>query len=179
MGRDKDEFAAYFEPGSPVEVARDWLEHLLARDDVPALWRITSPELRLALAQQLIIAQPWSATMSRNELDRLAGALSKAAPTEGDWPRFQRGLARILKEKHNHVDLETWGPMRPRPVGVDRELVLFVPNPSSNRVIAPGETFFAVGLLVNTTEGQVAGFGSNEPTPGWPPDFNEEPFMSY
>lgn len=179
---DRSEFEAYFPPNGPVASAWAWLDSLLLREDIPDLWRRTAPKLRLALAQHLVLAQAWSQYRTEDELHRVAIALAEVEPTVEDWVHFQRGVHRILAEKYRHLDLATWSPMRPRPVGAEREVVLFVYNPSGDRVIAPAESFVATPFLLiraDAEEWQVAGFGPREPTPGWPPKFSEDANIEY
>ncbi|MET8848488.1 hypothetical protein [Amycolatopsis sp. NPDC004625] len=164
----------------PWRFARDWVGAVLA-DDVDRAWTMMSEELRLALAQMWIFHNPGvlSDSCARGlDRDGLTERLLRADPADGLFINMRSVEIRTIREAMGVASLDQLGTgSRPRPIGVDLELVrLFVM--ADLDVDDRGKPFFAAGasatcvsVIVSGADGgrRVAGFFDSLFRPGWPP----------
>jgi hypothetical protein len=168
----REELEAHYGPDGPVRAAEDWLE-LVNAGDFDAVWRGMDETLRLAVAQDWIYANRKNTRdFPQHDWDRLAAHLSECPPRH--TPRLS-DFNTIMLSKFQAIgyDPDTWGAgSRPRPIGLDCELILFT-EASSEPIVFNEPTFIETNLMLlmrSTPSGWlVAGFTDEPPVPGWPP----------
>ena len=168
-----DEIASHVGPEGSVAAAREWLERISV-DDLHGVWTRTDPNLRLVFAQAFLWANRTHPSVVGLDLDETAEALASLRFDHDLWPSFG---ATQLGEFHSVFDDFFSGgygvASRPRPVGVDLEIVKFVKSDSDEMtwVTEPTLVEAHIFLLRWTRDGwMVAGQGvDSPPEPGWPP----------
>lgn len=171
--QSEEELAAHYGPDGPVAAALQWLDAIF-HDDLRAAWAKTEPNLRLVLAQAFLWANRTHPHTSGYDLDEGAAALAGLSFDHDLWPSFEATQLREFHEAFDAFFSEPYGAAsRPRPVGLDFEIVKFVRTESDEPEFVVGPTLVEaqVFLLRATSDGWlVAGQGVDAPPePGWPP----------
>jgi len=168
---------------SANSAALGWIA-LIEQDEIDKVWASMTNDFRLVVVQNWIwnnpevMAEP-TVTGSRDEL-----AAELSAP-ERSHPLWTRGLAGVAERGLRGVTTdvlagrEYGAGVRPRPAGVDLELVRVLPlnelavDEDGFHIFAPGQLVECVSLLMRRVDDgwRVAGAGGWLPRPGWPPEF--------
>lgn len=137
---------------------------------VPAAWRLTAPEYRLALIQAIIFLNEQAPALAGYERDELARRLAVATPDHPLWTSFAALLAEEFLVDLGEIDLENFGAATSTPIDPGYELVLF-PQGGPSDPMEPLE-MHAHGVLLKFLDDRwlVAGLSQRPATPGWPPD---------
>ena len=166
----------------PNQFALQWVQ-AVADNHAEDVWRQMTADYRLSLVQWWLTHNPEALNdPSAVSLDRdeLAQCLAVEEPEHILFRHVARVSLRELRNTFGGVDISEIAPgTRPRPVGVELELVrlFYLPDldrsDAGNYVFAAGTTARALSVLVNrTTAGwAVAGVGEGLLRPGWPPTY--------
>ena len=151
-----------------AECAASWYRQLFDSNMLEA-WRVMTSSFRLAVTQSVLHAARLEGMVS----DSVVADLSSTEPTDPHREKFWAAAHMQLLRVAHHLDpVGLRLASRPRPLGVDLELIvlvheadLAVPN-----AIAPGESAQAVRLLVAWEDAvpKIAGLDYLL-EPGWPP----------
>jgi hypothetical protein len=136
-------------------------------------WPKTDPNLRLCLAQAFLWANRHHVTVSAYEPEETATALAGVTFDHDLWEAFAETQLQELYDAWAEFFSGHYGvASRPRPVGIDYELVKFVQLEGDAPVVITEPTFVqAQVFLMHQVDGAwlVAGFGvDTPPEPGWP-----------
>lgn len=127
----REEIDAHFGPDGPVVVAQRFFEALYRDRSLRAAYEVMTPELRRDRTDawvELNAAHPTLATIDREEL---AARLAEIGSDHPLWPAFEDSSLQDFSEAYSFVDLDSYGyASRPRPIGVDQEVVLLVKGAS-------------------------------------------------
>jgi hypothetical protein len=133
MGRMEDgpqtpeELEAHYGPEGPVVVAQRFFESLYRDRDLAAAYEVMTPELRGERTDEWVegnAAHPALAALDHREV---AESLADARSDHALWPAFEESSIQSFAETYSFVDLDSYGyASRPRPIGVDHELVLLL-----------------------------------------------------
>lgn len=142
------------------------------RRDIEAAWLLTDPLLRRCWGQAWLLPMRDKARSEGFDPDDVIEAFTADEPQHELWAHFVRAQSRVRPDEPR-IDVRAWGvKVNPDPVGLDLELVRYLPTPASG-VIQPEELYVAMPLLMRYTEGagwRMLNFsGEVVPTPGWPP----------
>ncbi len=157
----------------PVQAGLRFLRALVDRQDVLGAWHLTDANLRLCAAQHWLWTHRDALhAQGIRDLDEVAAALALPDSAHPLWPPFASAQLRSLSEGFPWVDPQHLGvTSRPRPIGPDLELVLFVREQDTGTYSEP-TVLMALGMVMrHTADGwDVAGLCREDvPTPGWPP----------
>lgn len=172
--QSEEELNAHYGPDGPVMAAAEWLRCILERNDLAEAWPRTDPNLRLVLAQSFLWANRGHEAVVGYDLDEAAASLASCGFDHELWPAFE---ATQVRESHDNWDGFFAGhygvASRPRPVGVDYEIVKYVETESDEPalVMEPTQVIALVFLLRSSPDGWLmAGLREETPpVPGWPP----------
>ena len=168
-------------PMSPaVAVARLYLDALVVHGRLDAAQALMTSDYRLARAQSWL-ANRAVPLVACGALDGLARGLASGDRSTAHYREFEASEIRLYQE----VFAEWWARSgtvgRPRPLGADLELVLFVDMAELDERLPPGAAGSRAGaaydvtnhaeVLLRTIDGrpQVAGHSARPVTAGWPP----------
>ena len=122
-----EELDAHFGPEGPVAVAQRFFEALYRAQSLRAAYEFMTPELRRDRTDawvELNAAHPELAVL---DCEALAERLAEPEPDDPLWPGFETSSLQDFVAAYSFVDLDSYGyASRPRPIGVDQELVLLV-----------------------------------------------------
>lgn len=165
-----EEVRAHFE--GPVAVAFAWVE-ALAAGDWGAVWRLSDDEFRLVRVQAWLWSNRDHPVIAGSDLDQLAAGLAVPEPTVALWPDFAQLEVQRFRQSWAAWDLSNLGAAsRPRPVGLDYELILLMRAGAEPILITETTEVEALRFLVHLVNDRwlVANAGSEERLePGWPP----------
>jgi hypothetical protein len=172
--QSEEEIAAHYGPEGPVMAAAEWLRCVLERNDLAEAWPLTDPNLRLVLTQEFLWANREHEALAGYDLTDTATSLASCDFEHELWPAFQESQVREFHEAWDEFFSGYYAvASRPRPVGVDYELVKYVETESDEPMWVTEPTLVVAQVyLMRATEGGwlMAGFGvDTPPTPGWPP----------
>src|SRR5438552_969394 len=135
------ELAAHYGPDGPVAGALAWLEAIF-NDDLLAAWRVTDPNLRLVLAQAFLWANREHPHTAGYDLGETARTLASLDADHDLWPSFVQTQLREFHEAFDEFFSVPYGAgSRPRPVGIDYEIVKFVHTERDEPAIISEPTF--------------------------------------
>jgi hypothetical protein len=156
-------------PGSSIQAAQEWLNLILIDHDIPAAWRLTAADFRLALVQAIIFLNERDPLLVGYERDELAGELAVADPDHPLWTSFANLLAEEFSVDLGAINPEDVTAAAARPIATGLELVI-IPHGNGDPM-EPSE-MQAHGVLVKFEDGRwaVAGLSGRPAVPGWPPD---------
>jgi hypothetical protein len=157
-------------PKDSHEAARQWLKLLLVDRDVPAAWRLTAPDYRLALVQAVIFLNEHAPAIAGYERDELARQLAIESPDHPLWTSFANLLADEFLAGLGEIDLENLAAATSTPINPGYELVLFPLSGASDPVEPPEMQVHGVLVEFHDHRWLVAGLSQRPATPGWPPD---------
>ena len=187
-----EELTAQYGSGSAARAATDWLHFLLVDTDFPSAWAGMSPALRLARAQAWLWNNRDHPLHQGYDLDEVAARLADAEPRHELWPVFAKmelaGFQRawpLPPGGYGSLGVAS----RPRPLGVDLELIFVLDLEETRRAGAgdigdtgatlvkgtpggvPVETFASLVMRLEGTTWLVYSHNGPErlPQPGWPP----------
>jgi hypothetical protein len=146
------------------------LRLLLVDHDVPAAWRLTAPDYRLALIQAIIFLNQHAPAIAGYEHDELARRLAIATPDHPLWTSFANLLAEEFTVDLGEIDLENLGAATSTPIDSGYELVLFPHAATSDPAEPPDMQVHGVLVEFHDDRWLVAGLSRRPATPGWPPD---------
>jgi hypothetical protein len=180
MDRDhqtEGELEAHYGVAGPVAAAQEWIRLILEEKDLLRAWKLTDPDLRLAMTQAWTWANRSHPLLADYDLEVLAQDLATETDSHPLWEDFENVQLSEFETAWENVDLDNWGvASRPRPTVPDYELILFVETGGEIVVFTEETEVFAIGVLVHLTpEGfRVADAGDPRPDrgprkPSWPP----------
>lgn len=158
----------------PVAVADSWLEAVLGHGRYDLAWLITDPVWRLVRAQAWVWNNRFVPGIQDRDRDELAEALAGPPGSDALWESFATIEVNQYRTEWTDWNLDEMGyASRPRPVGVDYELVLFARG-TEFRVYRKPTSVVSLPFLMHFVDGHwmVAHPGGDTiAMPGWPPDF--------
>jgi len=122
-----EELEAHFDPAGPVAVAQRFFDALYRVRSLRAAYGEMTPELRRDRTDAWVDLN--AAHPGLRGLDRAALAERLAEPDPDDplWPAFEESSLQDFAAAYSSIDIDAYGyASRPRPIGVDQELVLLV-----------------------------------------------------
>ncbi|MES5821856.1 toll/interleukin-1 receptor domain-containing protein [Streptomyces sp. RG80] len=153
----------------PEDAARDWQVDLYL-GNAGEVWKRLAHDLRLALAQDWILANSAHPEVDGQDQDTLARALAEESPRHALAQPLLEGRMSALREHYAAVNPASWGPAGdPRRIGADHALVVMTSSSDSGAPVRP---------LLMRREGRewfVANFRAAYVIPGWPPRQEEIP----
>jgi hypothetical protein len=152
-----------------IEAARQWLRLILIEHDVPAAWRLTAPEYRLALVQAIIFLNEQDPLLMGYERDDLARGLAVTDPDHPLWASFASLLAEEFLVDLGAMDPENLAAATARPIAPGLELVL-IPHRGGDPIEPPEMQAHGILLKFQDDGWAVAGLSGRPAVPGWPPD---------
>lgn len=168
-----EELAAHYGPGGPVAAAFQWLELVLVAGDFRAAWERMDANLRLCRAQA------WLWNNRTHPLFAPLDPLEQIAPllVDGGPPALWDDFAAVELEQlqaawMSKYERELGAASRPRPIGVDLEIVVLIPTDGTvTRFETTTLVDDALEFIVRNVEGRwlIAAYGDQLPEPGWPP----------
>ncbi|MEU6374342.1 toll/interleukin-1 receptor domain-containing protein [Streptomyces sp. NPDC046909] len=150
--------------------ARDWLTLLRRKWKTGEVWKRLDDNLRLALAQDWILANASHPWIQGEDRDLLVRVLAEPKPNLQVSKTMLDGRVEALRDHYAAWDPGTWTiPELPRRIGLDYEIVGFAP-PGAD----PPQGF---SLLMRRVGAKwlVANFQPAYVIPGWPPRQEEIP----
>ncbi|KKD04081.1 hypothetical protein TN53_31640 [Streptomyces sp. WM6386] len=163
------EWNTHYGEHGPVAAAHSWLNLLRRKWKAAEVWKRLDDNLRLALAQDWIIANAEHPVVQGEDRDLLARALAQPKPSRELAKPMLDGRIEALRGHYAGWDPDTWAaPGPPRRVGLDYEIVVLAPADESTQ---------GFPLLMRRVgrEWLVANFQSAYVIPGWPPRQEEIP----
>lgn len=155
------------------------------QDQIENVWPHMTPEFRLAMTQAWLTKNPRALddpNAAASNRDELAAHLSEERPQHQLFAHLARVSLREIRNSYGRLDTDQLGPgLRPRPMGLDLELIRLFYLPDLDRdeagdyVFAPGARARAANVLLQRA-GQgwaVAGVGNGLLRPGWPPRWEQ------
>jgi hypothetical protein len=170
------EFDAHYGDQGPVAAAHAWLL-CLRKGKKREVWKGLDRNIRLALAQDWILANADHPNVSRHDRDELADALAERRPSHPLARHLLTGKLEVLRGHFAEWDPDSWGAAStPRRVGLDYEVVVMAPA-DGGILIVDGRPPEQLPLLLRRVgpEWRVANFGPAYVIPGWPPRQEEIP----
>lgn len=165
-----EEIQAHFE--GPVATVFAWVE-AVAAGDWRAVWRLSDDSFRLVRAQAWLWNNRHHAEIDGEDLDQLAAGLAVEDPEGELWEVFARLELAQFQAAWADWDLTNLGAAsRPRPVGLDYEVVLLMRAGADPILITAPTPVTALRFLTHLVNERwlVANAGSDERLePGWPP----------
>ncbi|NNN38140.1 toll/interleukin-1 receptor domain-containing protein [Streptomyces sp. S3(2020)] len=155
----------------PEDAARDWQVDLYL-GNVREVWRRLDPDLRLALAQDWVLANSGHPEVRGHDRDELADALAEERAGHPLAGALLEGRVAVLREHYAAVNPASWGPVaNPRRIGVDHAIVE-MGSSSGGGSPSPERS-----LLMRKVGRAwlVANFRAAYVIPGWPPRQEEIP----
>jgi hypothetical protein len=146
----------------PEDAARDWQIDLYL-GNAGAVWKGLDDNLRLALAQDWILANSDHPQVREHDRDTLAKALSEARPRLALAHRMIEGRMEVLRDHYATMDPSFWGPVaNPQPLDTEHVVVVLAPTEGAGEERT---------LLMRSTGSTwlVANFRAAFVLPGWPP----------
>jgi hypothetical protein len=123
----REELNAHFGPDGPVAVAQRFFEALFRDRSLRAAWEVMTPELRRDRTDAWVEVNARHPALAMIDSDVVAESLAEADPDHPLWPAFESSSVEDFLEAYSFADLESYGyASRPRPIGVDQEIVLLV-----------------------------------------------------
>lgn len=157
-----EELDVHFGPDGPVAVAQRFFEALYRDRNLRAAYKVMTPELRRDRTDawvELNSAHPELAMLDR---EALAERLAEPEPNDPLWPAFEASSLQDFVAAYSSIDLDAYGyASRPRPIGVDQELVLLVKgDPNTPRTFDRPTLISGAQFVVEHRDGRwlVAGF---------------------
>lgn len=182
----REELEAHYGPAGPVVAGRAFIEAITADGeraigDLGAFrdaWALLDDNHRLCRAQAWLWNNREAADIAGHDLEELAAALMPTDTSHPLWHAFAFTELNQILEVWGDYDLDKLGAVsRPRPIGPDLEIVIFLENDepmvmTEMTLVQP----FAVFIMRSTSDGwRVAAYQDRLPIPGWPPDFSPDP----
>lgn len=130
-----------FGPGRPIEVASRWVNAVLKEHDLAAGWPLMAEELRCSCVEAWVQANATHPALSGRDLEELPDLLTAADRPSADplWGGFAISLVAEFREKWNHINPDHCGFLtNPRPIDLDRELLVYVDKGTADPVIVDG-----------------------------------------
>lgn len=171
-----DELMVHYGDAGPVAAAMDWIQLAVREERWRDAWPFMADALRLAGVQDWLCRNRERPDVARCDLEEAAAALACEQPRHSLWEPFETTQRQMVRESWPD-GFDGWGAAsRPRAVGLEHELVVFV------RVDRPGEPMVfeqptlvddaRVFTMCHTKTGWlVASLTDRLPEPGWPPTF--------
>ena len=163
--------------GSARAAIRDWIG-LIKSSRIREAWKLTDRDVRLALAQDWILANSDHPDLIGLDKDELARALSALEPDHTLADPFLSGQQNKFQRAYGEIDLEDWGiAERQRRHKIEYELVFLSPTEGESVVWDINSPIYGTAFVLRRRlhTWQVAGFGNEIAIPGWPPTFEEFP----
>lgn len=131
---------AQFGPGGPIDVASRWTKAVLKDRDLGTAWPLMEPELRREYVRAWMEVNTSHPMMLDRDPQKLCDALVADDPTNHPlWSGFAMLLVDEFHEKWTHINPEHCGFLTsPRPIDLDRELVLYVDKGTPDPVVIGG-----------------------------------------
>ncbi len=127
MRQSPEELGAHYGPEGPVQAADDWVTAVLDADNLDGVWDRTTPALRRKMAESWVEANRTHPLIQLYKPDELIEALCGDSRDHPLWPAFEQTQIDEFHAGWSVIDSERWGyASRPRPIGLNRELVLLV-----------------------------------------------------
>lgn len=164
------EWDTHYGEHGPVTALQNWLSLLRRKWKSGEVWRRLDDNLRLAFAQDWIIANDGHPVVQGEDRDLLAKALAQPKPSRELAKPLVDGRIEVLRGQYAEWDPDTsvvYGV--PRRIGLDHEIVVLAP---------PGEQPSMVFPFLMRRVGRdwlVANFRAAYVIPGWPPRQEEIP----
>lgn len=154
----------------PEDAARDWQVDLYL-GNVREVWKRLDRDLRLALAQDWVIANSGHPEVRGHDREELANALAEERPRHALSELLLEGRVEVLRGHYAAVNPSSWGPAgNPRRIGLDHAIVEMASSDGGSPSPERSLLMRRVGR-----EWFVANFRAAYVIPGWPPRQEEIP----
>jgi len=167
----------HFGEGSVRAAVWHWLA-LVRQGDIPTAWKLMERSMRIALAQDWILANADHPNVSPYDREELVAALSVLSPDHALAAPFLQSQLRKFQTAYGHIEEGLWGAAERRRVyKIEYELIILIETKGEETVWEPGmwARHAAFVLRRQTTEWLIAGFDGKIPHPGWPPTLEDFP----
>lgn len=160
------ELQAHYGEQGPVAAAWRWCQRIADAETFGDAWcKDTGDPLRGAVAASFVevnLKRPW---MHRYDPEALGAALAACSPPDEDvWGRFVEAQAPTFAAVVEPINSGDYGAAsRPRPLGVDLELVLFVPAPEGVTQVREPGVVVALAATMARQNGRWIVTGWNDP----------------
>jgi hypothetical protein len=122
-----EELDAHFGPDGPVTVAQRFFEALYRTRSLRAAYKVMTPELRRDRTDAWVELNAARPELAKLDPEALAVRLAEPEPEDPLWPAFEASSLQDFAAAYSFIDPDSYGyASRPRPIGVDQELVLLV-----------------------------------------------------
>lgn len=122
-----EELDAHFGPGGPAAVAQRFFEALYRAQSLRAAYKVMTPELRRDRTDAWVELNAAHPELAKLDHETLAVRLAEPEPKDSLWPAFEASSLQDFATAYSFIDPDSYGyASRPRPIGVDQELVLLV-----------------------------------------------------
>jgi len=120
--------SAQFGPRGPGTVAAEWVKAVLKEHNMSKAWPLMTKSWRQTQARAWVEANASHPALAGADLDDLCADLGADEPTAHPlWGGFATSLIAEFHKKWTHINPENCGFLSyPRPIGVDRELIVYV-----------------------------------------------------
>lgn len=156
-----EEIEAHMGPAGPVEPAWTFMRAIFRDADLAAAWQVAAESLRREMVEAWLRANATHPFVLSFDPAQATSALVAGDLHHSLWEPFADTQLRAFREGWAHFDLDRYGVgSRPRPVGVDEELVVFLDSRGEAIRLKERTPLPGVGLLMrHEPDGwRVAGF---------------------
>ena len=121
------ELEAQYGPDSPVVAAQGFFEALRWDENLDAAYPFMTPELRRDRTDVWVEGNSGHPALAGLDLEEVAEGLAELDSDHALWPAFEKSSVESFIETYSFIDPDSYGfASRPRPTGVDQELVILV-----------------------------------------------------
>jgi hypothetical protein len=127
-------------PEGPIHAADEWVKAVLIEHDLRAGWPYMTEDLRRSLVEAWATANAGHPALAPYDVDALPSLLAVDDPSQHPlWGGFATGLVSEFRTQWSHINPNHCGYLSaPRPIGIDRELVLYVDKGTPDPVVVGG-----------------------------------------
>lgn len=169
----------HFGEGSVRAAVWHWIG-LVTHGDIASAWKLMERDVRLALAQDWILANADHPTLISHlsSRDTLAEELADLTPQHALARPFLDSQLRKFQQAYGHINEHTWGAAeKRRTFKIEYELVILIETKGEETFWESGKWARNAAFVMRrqTTKWLIAGFDDKIAHPGWPPTFEDFP----